>query len=91
MTKHSVKIIPAYFDAVKNGLKTFEIRKLDRDYQIGDTLILSEWQPETLSAGSYTGRRVYVIILYILTHDLFPDGIKDGYGILGIRVEKVIE
>lgn len=91
MTKHSVKIIPAYFDAVKNGLKTFEIRKLDRDYKIGDTLILSEWQPETLSVGSYTGRRVNVTILYILTHDLFPDGIKDGYGILGIRVEKVIE
>ncbi len=91
MTKHSVKIIPAYFDAVKNGLKTFEIRKLDRDYNIGDTLILSEWQPETLSAGSYTGRRVNVTILYILTHDLFPDGIKDGYGVLGIRVDKVVE
>jgi ASC-1-like (ASCH) protein len=91
MTKHSVKIIPAYFDAVKNGLKTFEIRKLDRDYKIGDTLILSEWQPETLSVGSYTGRRAYATILYILTHDLFPDGIKDGYGILGIRVEKVME
>lgn len=91
MTKHSVKIIPAYFDAVKNGLKTFEIRKLDRDYNIGDTLILSEWQPETLSAGSYTGRRVKVTILYILTHDLFPDGIKDGYGVLGIRVDKVVE
>lgn len=91
MTKHSVKISPAYFDAVKNGLKTFEIRKLDRDYKIGDTLVLSEWIPGIYETGSYSGRRVNVAITYILSYDDFSAGIKDGYGILGIRVEKVIE
>lgn len=91
MTKHSVKISPAYFDAVKNGLKTFEIRKLDRDYKIGDTLVLSEYIPGTYEAGSYSGRRVNVAITYILTDDQFPDGIKEGYGVLGIRVDKVME
>lgn len=91
MTKHSVKISPAYFDAVKNGLKTFEIRKLDRDYKIGDTIVLSEWLFDSYGAGSYSGRRVNVAITYILTDDQFPDGIKEGYGVLGIRVDKVME
>ena len=91
MTKHSVKISPAYFDAVKNGLKTFEVRRLDRDYKIGDTLVLSEWLPGTYEKGEYSGRWVRVTILYILTHDQFPDGIKEGYGVLGIRVDKVME
>lgn len=90
MTRHSVKISPAYFDAVKNGLKTFEIRQLDRDYKIGDTLTLSEWIPGTVEDGSYSGRRVYVAITYILTYKEFP-GIKNGYGIFGIHIEKVIE
>lgn len=84
MSRHSLKISPAYFDAMKNGLKTFEIRKTDRDYKIGDTLTLSEWKPGTYEAGSYTGRHVNVAITYILSHDDFPDGIKEGYAILGI-------
>lgn len=89
MSKHSLKISPAYFDAVKNRLKTFEIRKNDRDYKIGDTLTLSEWIPGTYEAGSFSGRRVNVAITYILSHDEFPDGINEGYVVLGIV--KVIE
>ena len=86
MTKHSLKINPVYFDAVKNGIKTFEIRKNDRDYRVGDTISLGEWVPGTIEAGSWTGRRVKVAITYILTHDDFSDGISEGYVILGIKV-----
>ena len=86
MTRHSLKINPAYFDAVKNGIKTFEIRKNDRNYRVGDTLTLGEWVPGTWEKGSWTGRRVEVAITYVLTHDQFPDGIGDGYAVLGIRV-----
>jgi len=38
MTEHVLKLNQRYFDAVKNGIKTFEVRKDDRDFKLGDTL-----------------------------------------------------
>lgn len=40
MKIHELKLDTFYFDDVKSGLKTFEIRKNDRDYQVGDLLSL---------------------------------------------------
>ena len=42
---HDLKTLPVYFDAVLRGDKTFEVRKNDRDFQTGDTLVLKEWDP----------------------------------------------
>ena len=36
MKTHELKIKKEYADFVLNGIKTFEIRKNDRDYQVGD-------------------------------------------------------
>lgn len=38
MTEHAIKIKEKYFKAVLSGEKTFEIRKNDRDYQVGDII-----------------------------------------------------
>lgn len=35
---HQLKIYPQYLQALVNGKKTFEVRKNDRNYQIGDIL-----------------------------------------------------
>ena len=40
MTEHILKTIEPYFSAVASGDKTFEIRRNDRAFQKGDTLIL---------------------------------------------------
>jgi hypothetical protein len=35
--------VQPFFDEVWEGRKTFEVRKDDRDYQAGDTVVLREW------------------------------------------------
>lgn len=42
---HSVKCQPDYFKALKDGTKTFEVRKKDRPYQVGDFLAVNEFVP----------------------------------------------
>lgn len=39
MTTHGLKIHERYADAVLNGTKTFEIRKNDRGYKVGDEIV----------------------------------------------------
>lgn len=75
--KHEVKIKPEYYGAVLNGTKNFELRKDDRVYQVGDIVILKEWDGEI-----YTGRDLALKIKYILRN--CPEyGLMAGYCILG--------
>ena len=71
--KHELKILPQYMDEVLAGNKTFELRKNDRDFQIGDTFVLREWKD-----GAYTGRYFIQSIVYILK-DCPEYGLADGY------------
>lgn len=48
---HDLKTAPVYFERVVSGEKTFEVRKDDRGFQSGDTLILREWDEEKCRAG----------------------------------------
>lgn len=43
--KHELKTLTQFFPFVKSGAKTFEIRLNDRNFQVGDTLLLREWIP----------------------------------------------
>ncbi len=75
---HELKIQPQYFKDVMLGLKRFEIRFNDRNYQVGDTLILNEFNPNT---KRYTGEQVTRKIDYILND---VDGLEPDYVILQI-------
>lgn len=75
MNKHELKILPEYFSAVAKGLKTFEIRKNDRDYQVGDLLDLKEWNGE-----DFTGYSVLMQVTYITDYAQVDD-----YVVLGIE------
>lgn len=74
---HELKILPTYFDAIKNNEKTFEFRYNDRGYAVNDTLVLCEWE-----CGAYTGRRITVKVTYILKDF---NGLKEGWVVLAIK------
>ena len=44
-TTHHLKTWPEPYDAVEQGLKTWEYRKNDRGFRIGDFLALEWWDP----------------------------------------------
>lgn len=84
---HELKTWPPYFGAVKRGEKTFEVRKNDRDYRVGDWLKLCEWLP---ALECYTGEEHEAQITYLLDGGEF--GVESGFCILGLsspRVEDV--
>lgn len=39
MTTHRLKVFVKYADAIMNGTKTFEVRKNDRGYKVGDKIV----------------------------------------------------
>lgn len=74
---HFLKIFSKYFDDVQNGVKTFEVRKNDRGYKVGDILILKE----VVENDKYTGRMIKMEITYFFS--LF--GLATGYCVLGVK------
>ncbi len=76
---HTIKCWPAYFGAIRRKEKNFDVRRDDRGYQKGDTVILREWDP-TLG-GRYTNNDEHRKIKFILTGGQF--GIEPGYVVLG--------
>lgn len=49
---HELKIWPQYYCRVADGSKTFEVRENDRGYQVGDTVILKEFDPTPVNPTS---------------------------------------
>lgn len=78
---HNIKLNSKYFKDVITGIKTFEIRFNDRDYKVGDKLMLNE-----VYNNQYTNKQVCVKITYILTDEDFQEGIQKGYVVLGIQL-----
>jgi len=79
MKKHDLKTIQPFYNDVESGAKPFEVRFNDRDYQVGDILMLQEWN---INGHFLTGRECQKEITYILDN---PDYCKEGYVILGIK------
>lgn len=76
---HALKTEPIFFKAITEGIKTFDVRKNDRTFKMGDRLLLQEYHPE---AEKYTGQEWNGEITYILDS---PDYCKKNFVILGIK------
>ena len=83
MAIHKLKTWPPYFQQVKSGKKTFEIRKNDRDFKSGDILILKEWNR---NEGKYTGDQLQKEVTSV--YRPLPGGsfgLKEGHCVMSIR------
>lgn len=82
-----LKTWPEPFAAIRAGLKPWELRFDDRDYQVGDTLRLREWN-YNFDGGVYTGEVEERVVIWKLDGGRF--GLPKGYAILSLaRAEGV--
>ena len=81
---HMLKIKKQFADAVQDGTKTFEIRKNDKNFHVGDKIIFSvvaDNNADDMVVHPLTGA------VYLITYILTGWGLEDGYVALGIRRE----
>lgn len=76
MKIHELKILPEYFEKVKDGSKLFEVRFNDREFKEGDLVILNE-----MCSGIYTGRKITKVIGYVLEDESY---VKPGYVVFSL-------
>lgn len=77
---HQLKTWPFYFEEVFMGRKSFEVRVNDRNFKVGDYIILKEWNPDT---EKYTGRELARVITFILFGGNF--GIDKDHVVMSIQ------
>lgn len=77
---HELKCWIDVFYDMYIGLKTFEVRLNDRNYQVGDSLLLKEWDSDT---NTYTGRQILKRVTYILYGGQF--GLPENTVVMAIR------
>ena len=92
---HELKCTPDFFDAVKRGDKTFDLRKNDRGFQRGDILVLLRYGEATFphQRTSYLDARDQAVIKaaadslrVLVTYVLNGYGLESGHVALAIRL-----
>lgn len=75
--QHRIKVLPEYFEAIVANKKHFELRKNDRDYQVGDLVYLEEYK------DGYRTKRVRKKTIKYVLKDCSKYGLMEGYCIFG--------
>lgn len=77
--KHELKILPEWYETLLSGVKTFEVRKDDREpkFQPRDELLLREFD-----GTKYTGRTITATVTLVLRNEYC----KEGYCIMSVVV-----
>lgn len=80
MKKVTMKISPKYYEAVLSNDKQFELRKDEDGLEVGDILILKEWDGE-----KFTGHFVNVPVRYIMRgEEAERCGVQKGWCVIGL-------
>ena len=75
---HILKTWPEQFQAVWDEIKPWEFRKNDRNYEVGDILLLEEWDNEK---KKFTTREIKARVVYMLKEGF---GLPEGFVILSL-------
>jgi hypothetical protein len=67
--EHELKTWPEFFRAIREGRKRHEVRANDRDFRVGDVLVLREYEPST---NRYTGELERRRVSYVTSAFLPP-------------------
>ncbi len=78
--EHELKAWIVPFTAMWDNKKNFEFRKKDRDFRVGDTLLIKETWP---GGCQYTGRECRQLITFILKEGEF--GVPPGYVVMALK------
>ena len=82
MNEYKLKIKSEYYVDVINGTKTAEIRYNDRNYQVGDILILNEIDEHDI----FTGNKCSVIVTHVLDDNQY---LQTGYVMLSFHLRSI--
>jgi len=80
MNIHTIKLNEQFCDDVMEGLKTFEIRLNDRNYQVGDII---HFKPVTNDGNEYYHKIVNRV--YQITYIISGWGLQNGYVAFSIK------
>ena len=90
---HELKTWPAPFGRTAAGAKPYELRKADRDYQVGDTLHLREWDEDSEKTidgrrSRYTGAEAWLLVVHITMPGQW--GIPLGMCVMGVELLRTV-
>lgn len=78
---HYVKIKSEYYNAVRCLNKRFEVRVNDRNYKVGDKVVMYEID----NCGNFTEKEITIFITYILFNYLPDNQIVFSFIILDVN------
>lgn len=78
---HELKTWNEYMMPIRRGEKTFEVRRNDRNFKVGDTIMLIGWNNILIKES---GNWIKAEITYILEGGQF--GVEKGFCVMGIKV-----
>ena len=74
---HHLKTHPEFYVPIIRNVKRFEIRRNDRNFHVGDKLVLQEFDP---TIQDYTGRQEDFLVTYMTDFQQQP-----GFVVMGIE------
>lgn len=77
---HELKSWPEFYRPVDARVKTYEVRRDDRNFRVRDRLWLREWDPHE---KEYTGDSLVAEVTHILTRH---EGLTKGFVLMVITV-----
>jgi hypothetical protein len=79
--EHHLKTHPRPFWAVHSRMKRYEVRKNDRGFEIGDELVLEEYEEET---KKYIGNTIRCAVVYMTEGGQY--GLPADLVVMGIEI-----